>query len=63
LTWGLAAVLSLLPVVFDATLRSGRFWGIWLYLGLAAGVLVLEILVLVVKSKSGIPTRPNGVLR
>ena len=63
ITWGIAAVLSLLPVVFDATLRSDRFWGIWLYLGLAVGVLVLEILLFAVKSRSGVPTRPNGVLR
>ena len=59
ITWGIAAVLSLLPVVFDATLRSGRFWGIWLYLGLAAGVLVLEILLFAAKSRSGAPTRPR----
>jgi hypothetical protein len=57
ITWGLAAVLSLLPVVFDATLRSVQFWGIWLYLGLAAGVLVLEILVFAAKSRSGIAAR------
>ena len=54
MTWGMAAVLSLLPVVFDATLRSGRFWGIWLYLGLADGVLVLEILLFAVKSRLAI---------
>jgi hypothetical protein len=40
--WGAAAVLSLLPVVFESALRSGRFWGIWLYAGLAAGALILE---------------------
>jgi len=45
--WGLAAVLSLLPVVSDSVLRSGRFWGIWLYIGLAASVLILEVLALV----------------
>ena len=45
--WGLAAVLSLLPVAFDPVLRSGRFWGLWLYAGLAASALILEVLALV----------------
>ena len=47
MAWGLAAVLSLLPVVFDSVLRSGRFWGIWLYIGLSASALILEVLALV----------------
>lgn len=42
--WGLAAVLSLLPVVFEPVLRSSRFWGIWLYIALAASALILEVL-------------------
>jgi hypothetical protein len=44
MAWGLAAVLSLLPVVSESVLRSARFWGIWLYIGLAASALILEVL-------------------
>ena len=40
--WGAAGVLSLLPVALDADLRSGRYWGIYLYLALAVGMVVLE---------------------
>ncbi len=47
MAWGLAAVLSLLPLVSESGLRSGRFWGIWLYIGLAASTLTLEVLALV----------------
>jgi hypothetical protein len=46
MAWGLAAVLSLLPLVSESVLRSGRFWGIWLYTGLAASTLILEVLAL-----------------
>jgi len=48
MAWGLAAVLSLLPAVAEAEpgLRSGRLWGIWLYIGLAASALILEVLTL-----------------
>jgi hypothetical protein len=51
MAWGLAAVLSLLPVVFDSVLRSGQFWGIWLYIGLAASVLTLEMFSLATGSR------------
>jgi hypothetical protein len=44
--WGFAAILGLLPVILDSALRSGRFWGIWLYIGLAISMLTLEILAL-----------------
>ena len=40
--WGVAGFLSLLPPIFDAELRSGRFWGIYLYFGLALGVVIIE---------------------
>ena len=46
MAWGLAAGLSLLPIMFESALRSGRFWGIWLYIGLAASTLILEVLAL-----------------
>jgi hypothetical protein len=46
MAWGLAAVLSLLPLVSESVLRSGRLWGIWLYIGLAASTLILEALAL-----------------
>jgi len=52
MAWGLAAVLSLLPVAFDPVLRSGRFWGLWLYAGLAASALMLEVLALVAGRRS-----------
>jgi len=45
MVWGLAAVLSSLPVVFGLVLRSDRSWGIWLYIGSAASVLILEVFV------------------
>lgn len=44
--WGAAAVLSLLPVLFELELRSGRYWGIWLYFGLACGVAIPEAFLL-----------------
>jgi hypothetical protein len=44
---GLAAVLSLLPVVSGVVLRSDRSWGIWLYIGSAVSALILEVLALV----------------
>jgi hypothetical protein len=56
IAWGLAAVLSLLPVVFESALRSGRFWGIWLYAGSAAGALILEALWLAARR------RPSSLL-
>jgi hypothetical protein len=46
IAWGFAAILSSLPVILDSALRSGRFWGIWLCIGLAVTMLVLEILAL-----------------
>ena len=51
LAWGLAAVSSLLPVVFESALRSGQFWGIWLYVGLAASTLTLEMFALATGSR------------
>jgi hypothetical protein len=49
MAWGLAAVLGLLlaVAVFDPGLRLGQLWGIWLYIGLAASVLILKVLMLV----------------
>ncbi len=47
MAWGLAAVLSLPLLVSESGLRSGRLWGIWLYIGLAASTLTLEVLALV----------------
>jgi hypothetical protein len=46
MAWGLAAGLSLLLAVSESVLRSGRFWGIWLYIGLAVSTLILEVLAL-----------------
>lgn len=47
-TWGLAAVISGLSLVASdwSGLRTD-LWGIWLYVGLAASALTLEVLVLV----------------
>ena len=44
--WGAAAVLSVLPVLFGVEFRSVRYWGIWLYFGLAFGVVILEAVLL-----------------
>jgi hypothetical protein len=48
--WSLAVVpgsfWSLLTL-FDPHTHKGRLWGIWTYLGLAIGMLVLEALALV----------------
>ena len=49
MAWGLAAVLGLLLALL-AVSGSGLYlelWGIWLYSGLAAGALILEVLALV----------------
>ena len=49
MAWGLAAVLGLLlalPAVSGSGLYS-ELWGIWLYIGLAASALILEVLALV----------------
>ena len=51
MAWGLAAVLSLLPAVFESVLRSGQRWGNWLYIGVAASMLALEMFALVVGSR------------
>jgi len=45
--WGLAAVLSWLLVASEPVLRSGRFWGIWLYIVVAVSALTLEVFALV----------------
>jgi len=47
MAWGLAVVLSCLMVAYDPELRSGRFWGIWLYIGVAVSALMLEVFALV----------------
>ena len=49
MAWGLAAVLGLLlaVAVFDPGLRLGQLWGVRLYIGLAASMLILEVLMLV----------------
>jgi len=51
MAWGLAAVLSLLPVVFESVLRSGQLWGNWLYVALAASMLALEMFALAAGSR------------
>ncbi len=48
MAWGAAAIVSLLPILFDLTFRSTLFWGIWLYIGLAIGMLLIEMLVIVI---------------
>jgi hypothetical protein len=53
-TWAAAAGLSLLPIWLEAELRSGRYWGIWLYFGMACGMVMLEA-VLLMRSKKGRP--------
>jgi hypothetical protein len=53
IAWGLAAVLSLLPFVSQWAQIPARLWGIWLYIGLAAGALILEALALVASRKAG----------
>ena len=47
MAWVLAVLLNLVPVVSESVLRSGRFWGVWLYFGLAVSALILEVLALV----------------
>lgn len=47
IVWGLAVIASFLPILFDVTLRSTLFWGIWLYIGLAVSMFVWETLALV----------------
>lgn len=42
--WGLALVLSVWMPLMNAVMRSGRFWGLLLYLGLAASAIILELL-------------------
>ena len=39
---GLAAGASVLIAMLQPAAASGRFWGLWLYLGLMAGMLILE---------------------
>lgn len=51
-TWGVAAVMSLLPLQFGMELISDRYWGIWLYLGLACVVVILEAVLLKANLKS-----------
>jgi len=54
MAWGLAAlsVLPLLIILKSATVMPpGQLWGIWLYLGLAASVLTLEMFALVAGRK------------
>ena len=46
-TWVLAGVLALLIVTSEPVLHSGRFWGIWLYIGVAVSALTLEVFALV----------------
>jgi hypothetical protein len=50
MAWGLA-VLSVLPLLImlmsASVMPPGQLWGIWLYFGLAAGALTLEVLALV----------------
>ena len=57
--WGLAA-LSVLPLLVSALVlpvnsrpTCGQLWGIWLYIGLAVGALILETLALMVGSRPG----------
>ena len=53
LALGLAAA-SALPLALSApSLSSGRLWGIWLYIGLAAGMLLLELLTPGLGGKAG----------
>jgi len=53
MAWGLAAVLSLLLAMSASVLMPGPLWGIWLYIGLAASALALELPALVAGSRSG----------
>ena len=46
--WSLAASVGVLWVINISNLHwSGALWGFWLYIGLAVGALILEILMLV----------------
>jgi hypothetical protein len=51
LAWGLASVQSFLLVITSA-LSPGKVWGGWLYIGVAASSVTLEILTLVEGRKS-----------
>ncbi len=59
--WGLAAAPVLAIVLFDAPLRSGRFWGIWMYLGLALVVVGLEIMNPLTRSRTGFAATSKGL--
>ena len=54
MAWGLA-VLSVLPLLIMLTsatvMPPGQLWGIWLYFGLAASVLTLEMFALVAERR------------
>jgi len=50
--WGLAAVSSLWLLLSASELPPGQLWGVWLYIGLAPIVLVLEVVALAIRSKS-----------
>ncbi len=47
IAWGAAAIVSVLPILFELTFRSTLFWGIWLYIGLAISMLLMESFALV----------------
>ena len=54
--WGLAVVLGLfwsLSMLFASHPHIGRLWGLWAYLGLAIGMLVLEAFALVAEKGIG----------
>lgn len=55
--WLLAAGLGWLLVAVVPVMRSGRFWGLWLYIGVAVSALTLEVLGLVSGRK---PRQSNG---
>lgn len=40
---GSATIMSCLPTLLEPELRSGRFWGMWLYIGVLISVLALDI--------------------
>ena len=51
IAWGLAAIIGVLCVLSSGS--YGGLWGIWLYLGITAGMFALELVALLASRRSG----------
>jgi hypothetical protein len=50
--WGLAVASTSGVLVFAPELPASQLWGLWLYVGLAPGVLILEVVTLALSKRS-----------